>query len=459
MTTIFNIGENEYKLELPGDVDVLNMKGASPIDNPTEAIQEALDNPIGTDGFDSVIREKLNQSPNADAVIVISDNTRPVPYKGEQGILLPIVDRLLSAGITSEKITILCANGTHTPLSDEIFHEMIDPVIYEKGIEIVNHDCLDEDELIFLGFTSKGTEIKINRKYVDADIKILTGLVESHFMAGISGGRKSICPGLIGEDSTFIFHSAEFLDDEHAEDLNLVSNPCHEEALEVANTVGADFILNVTLNQDFDVTGFFAGDLVEAHLAAYKMVQESVAIRTSETYDIVVTHAGFVGKNHYQAAKAAIAAIPLLREDSYLIMAADCVDVDPVGKDTYRQVLPYLKSNTFEDFVDIIKSENWVFVPDQWQVQMWAKLFKVISKEQFVFYAPQIAEEDYDLLTGLDGNRYLPLKRQYLAGSSEDIIYFIQSALMHIIDDLKSNGRKAVKIAWLSDGPYGIVVK
>ena len=228
-------------------------------------------------------------------------------------------------------------------------------------------------------------------------------MVESHFMAGVSGGRKSICPGLIGEDSTFIFHGVENLDDAYSRDLVLKNNPCHEEALDVASTVGADFIFNVTLDHNLNVTGYFAGDMVEAHMAAYEKVKETVGIDISEKFDIVVAHAGFVGRNHYQAAKTGVAAIPALKKNGYLLLAADCIDPDPIGKETYKKVLPELKGRSSQDFIELLRSDKWDFVPDQWQVQMWSKLFSIIPQEHFIFYAPQISEANYNILPGCDG--------------------------------------------------------
>jgi nickel-dependent lactate racemase len=457
MTTSFELGDKKFQLELPEGTEILGMTGASKVDNPAAAMRSMLDHPIGGRSFPVLIKEKLEEKPDGDAVIVISDNTRPVPYKGEQGILLPLVRELLDAGMSADKITVLCANGTHVPLADEVFRDMIDPEVFNLGIRVINHDCLDTDNLKFLGHSRSGTKIEINRLYCESHIKILTGLVESHFMAGVSGGRKSICPGLIGEDSTFVFHGVENLDHPRSTDLVLEGNPCHDEALEVAQTIGADFIVNVTLDHDYNVTGYFAGDMVEAHLAAYEKVKASVGIENSGPYDIVVTHAGFVGKNHYQAAKTGTAALPLLKEDSVLIMGADCIDTDPIGKDTYRKVLPYLKDKSSDDFIALLRSEEWEFVPDQWQVQMWAKLFQVIPQENFIYYAPQITEKDYKILSGRDGNDYLPEEKRY---HSEDgnITLFLDSALKSVIRKMEAEGRGDIRIAWLSDGPYGIVI-
>lgn len=456
MRTTFTIGDREYAISLPDNTDILRMRGAAPVLDPKAALTEAFDNPIGCSGFGKIIKEKLAANPQGEAVIVISDNTRPVPYKGEQGILLPIIQRLLQAGVTSDKITVLCANGTHTPLPDAIFRTMLDPAIYELGVRVVNHDCTDDDNLKLIGYSSNGTKIRVNRLYADAHIKILTGLVESHFMAGVSGGRKAICPGLIGEDSIYVFHSVGYLDNPESRDLHLDGNPCHNEAIEVASSVGADFLINVTLNQDFQVTGYFGGDMIKAHLAAFESVKEAVSVVTSKKYDIVVTHAGFVGRNHYQAAKTGVAAIPLLKPDSVLIMVADCTDVEPIGKPTYRKVLPFLKGKDSDAFIEVLKAKTWKFVPDQWQVQMWSKLFKIIPQDKFIFYAPQIQEQDYRILPGVDGNRYVTGAGQG-SGNAAKIQGFLETALKETIRNMENEGRRNVSVAWMADGPYGIV--
>ena len=457
MTTSFELGDKKFDVTLPEETKILRMKGAAKVENPEKVICECLNNPIGTESFPKLVRKKLKDNPEGEAVIVISDNTRPVPYKGEQGILLPLIIDLMEAGAEANQITVLCANGTHVPLADEAFRQMIDPRIFELGIKVINHDCLDEENLTFLGYSKSGTRIEINKLYVDADIKILTGLVESHFMAGVSGGRKSICPGLIGENSTFVFHGVPNLAHPKSTDLVLEGNPCHEEALEVASTVGADFIFNVTLDEKYNVTGFFAGDMEKAHMAAYEKVKNSVGISCSEKFDIIVSHAGYVGRNHYQAAKTGVAAIPALKEKGYLILGADCTDPDPVGKDSYRSVLPFLKDNNSEDFIAVLSADDWTFIPDQWQVQMWAKLFSVIPQDHFYYYAPQIPEKDYSILPGIDGNNCLNPEDRYKS-DDRNISEFIQNALDSVVAKLKAEGRENISIAWLSDGPYGIVI-
>lgn len=197
-----NLGAKTVEIRLPANTDLISMKKPTRLSKPLSSIKAALKNSSYGPSLDYVIEKKLRQKPDANVVIVISDNTRPVPYSGRQGILWPIIEELFAHGITAERFLILVANGTHRPLTEEELRLMLDPRLFTAGITIKNHDCDDKENLVYLGRTSRGSEVYINREYMEADLKILTGLVESHFMAGASGGRKSICPGLVGREST-----------------------------------------------------------------------------------------------------------------------------------------------------------------------------------------------------------------------------------------------------------------
>ncbi|NLG78291.1 MAG: nickel-dependent lactate racemase [Firmicutes bacterium] len=450
-------GTESVDVELPAETVCLSMSEPGPLGNPARAIREALATPIGSPSLAEVVRKKAEGKPRATAAIVISDNTRPVPYRGESGILAPVVDTLIGAGIEPGRITIIAATGTHRLLSRDELEKMIDPSVPARGVKIVCHDCRDRASLASLGTTSRGTHVLINKTYLESDVKILTGLVESHFMAGASGGRKSVCPGLIGEESTYIFHGPSFLSSPNARDLVLDGNPCHEESLEVAKMAGADFIVNVTLNSRFEITGVYAGDLEEAHLAAVRKLAEYVSIPIEREYDIVVTHAGFVGINHYQAAKAAVVAIPVLKPGGKLILGANDVDTDPVGSPTYRTVLHLLALHGPDAYVRLIMSPNWKFVPDQWQVQMWAKVFAKIPMENFTYCASHITPKDAAILPGRDGNLLLPPQRRY-SRSLDDTARMVELAVAEAVAECKARGT-APTIAYLQDGPYGIPVR
>ncbi|MGE5572619.1 MAG: nickel-dependent lactate racemase [Bacteroidota bacterium] len=447
-------GRESVEVELPEGTECLSMSEPVPLADPRQAIIEAIRNPTGSESLSETVRKKMETVTSPTAAVVISDNTRPVPYSGDSGILSPVVDLLIEAGVRPDRITIIVATGTHRALFQEELEKMLDPSIFARSIRIVCHDCRDKSSLKFLGTTSRGTRVFINRLYLESDIKILTGLVESHFMAGASGGRKSVCPGLIGEESTYVFHGPEFLSSESARDLVLEGNPCHEEALEVARMAGVDFIVNVTLNDKFELTGVFAGDLEKSHLEAVERLSEYVSIPIDREYDIVVTHAGFVGINHYQATKAAVVAVPALRPGGRLVMAASNVDKDPVGSQLYRTVLHLLKLNGPEAFVRLIRNPQWRFVPDQWEVQMWTKVFAKIPMENFTYCAPHITARDAAILPGKDGNLLLPPERRY-SGCLQEAADMVELAVKDAVQSYNAQGTTP-SIAFLRDGPYGV---
>lgn len=451
------LGPSGLSLELPDSTDVYAMSSPRTVPLPGRAVREALAAPIGSPPLSRLAADRIAAlGACARACLVVSDNTRPVPYKGASGILLLLIEVLLDAGFVPGNILVLVATGTHRAMGPGELRDMIDPKVFELGVEVVNHDCRDASSLLRLGSTSRGGEVFVNRRYLEADLKILTGLVESHFMAGASGGRKSVCPGIVGERSTFVFHGASLMAHPEARDLNLVGNPVHEEALEVARMAGVDFIVNVTLDHAFRLTGVFAGDLEKAHEAAVATMRASVGFQVDGEYDIVVSHAGFVGVNHYQAAKVAVASLGALAKGGHLIVVADHRDASgPIGSLQYRTTLQLLKLIGAEAFTRTIKSQDWTFIPEQWQTQMWTKFFNRVPAEHLHYYAPQLDDRHWEDLPGVDGRVYLsPEHRQ--APRLEYAGEFVSGALAAAMASYTPQRRSSLRVAYLSDGPYGI---
>lgn len=450
-----NLGTQTVELRLPAATEVIKMNKPTPLTEPSAKIKAALQAMSAGPSLGQVIREKLITNPEPNVVIVISDNTRPVPYRGEKGILWPIIEELLANGISSGQILILVATGTHRPLTTEELHSMLDSRVFEAGIAVRNHDCEDRERLVYLGETRRKTKVYINKDYMEADLKILTGLVESHFMAGASGGRKSVCPGLVGKESTYVFHSAPVLASPNACDLVLEDNPCHEEALDVAKTAGVDYLINVTLDQEFNLTGVFAGELEAAHRQAVEHLKSYVAIPLAQEYDIVVTHAGFVGLNHYQAAKVGVVAIPALKKGGRLVIAANTTDQDQIGNPTYRTMIHLLKLIGAKHYNRLILSPDWSFIPDQWQAQMWTKLFAKIPPENLIYFSPSMPAADYQLLPCRDGNMYLPPAQRY-QGNLATIPSVVEAAVTEESERIMIKEQRAATIAYLADGPYAV---
>jgi nickel-dependent lactate racemase len=444
----FDLGHSRFPVRVPEKGDVLRMGKPEILSHPPEAIREALRSPLGTLPLDQLVRRKLRSNPQAEAVIVISDNTRPVPYSGETGILFPIVDVMIKAGLPPPKIRLLVATGTHRAMDDHELREMLDPRIFELGLSVINHDSRNSDDMIKLCRTEYAGDILVNRSYIQSDIKILTGLVESHFMAGVSGGRKSICPGLISESSTFALHSGPILHSPYARDLVLDKNPVHREALRVARAAGCDMIVNVTLDSDFRLTGVFAGDMEAAHQKAFQKLRAYAAIPYQHKYDLVITHTGFVGVNHYQAAKGALVCVPLVEDGGICILGAHHTDKDPIGGKNYKRMLRLLADAGAEKFIQSLLDPSWTFVPEQWEAQMWTRLLAKIPQQNLLYCCLEIPDEDFSWIPGNNARTMVREARNLPQLMNRTIV----RAVKMLEDRLDRNPRVAV----LPDGPYGI---
>jgi len=390
---VLDFGRKSFTIRLPDNTHILSMGKPVPLSRPKEKIKNSLKNPIASLPLKDLVRRKLVVNPRAKAVIVISDDTRPVPYSGDSGILFPVVKEIMDAGLSSQQILILVATGTHRAMRDDELKKTLDPRIFSLGLRIKSHDCTNKHELASVGKANSGSEILLNRLYLESDIKILTGLVESHFMAGASGGRKSICPGLISKDSISVLHGGQILTSPMARDMVLDGNPVHEESLRIARIAGCDMIVNVTLDSDYRLTGIFTGHLEKAHQAAVAKLRRYAAIPAERKYDLILTHAGYVGVNHYQAAKAAVAAAPIFNKNGICILAAYHSDPDPIGGKNYKKMMRLLGQKGREKFMELITGPDWTFVPEQWEAQMWAKFFKIIPPDNLLYCSFEISKE------------------------------------------------------------------
>ncbi len=449
------LGASYTDLELPDHTTIVHMKEPGLLEDPGRAIRAALEAPIASKPLSLIAREKRAVKPGVKAAIVVSDNTRPVPYRGEEGVLVPVLETLFAEDYAPKDISILIATGTHRGMEDEEIRAMLDPQVFAWGVRVINHDCKKDDDLVYLGDTKRGTRMLLNRHYVEADLKIATGLVESHFMAGTSGGRKAICPGIIGEESTFVFHGPELMAHPAARDLNLEGNPVHEESLEVAKRAGVDFLVNVTLNHAFHLTGIFCGDLEAAHLAAVEKVAGTVGAEVESYKDVVITHGGYVGINHYQCAKAAVGSLGILKKGGYLVLIADTTDSgNVVGGINYRTTLALLKIQGARGFVRAICSPDWTFVSEQWQVQQWAKVFDRIDQDHLLFYSPKLDALWWPGLPGMNGMVFLPEAEQKVPGAN-CFTKVVDGALAYIAGRT-GKAIAEMDIAYMAEGPYCI---
>ena len=217
-------GKGTLSVEIDADVTVIEKPPMPLIAMPPGAIQNAIDNPVSDEGC-SVPPLSEYAKGKKTACILICDITRPVP----NGLNLPIlVKTLMEAGVPASGITVLIATGLHRPNEGAELTELIGDAWVEATVACVNHFARDDDAHVHVGTTSRGTVVKIDKRFVEAEIRIATGLVEPHFMAGYSGGRKVIAPGIAHAETITTFHSARFMEDPKAIEGNLDGNPLHE---------------------------------------------------------------------------------------------------------------------------------------------------------------------------------------------------------------------------------------
>ncbi|GAF70986.1 unnamed protein product, partial [marine sediment metagenome] len=207
-------GRDGLTCELPDNARVhLIEKPAFPLAaEPRQQIADALQAPIGCAPLDQLAQGRSS------ACILICDITRPVP----NGLFLrPMVEQMMAAGIEKNRISVLVATGLHRPNEGTELAELVgDPWVLDN-IRVENHFAMNDDDHVDLGVTKgRGVPVKLDKRFVDADLRIATGLVEPHFMAGYSGGRKVVAPGVAHHETIRTFHSARFMEDPAARECN-----------------------------------------------------------------------------------------------------------------------------------------------------------------------------------------------------------------------------------------------
>jgi lactate racemase len=445
-------GREILPIRVPPNCDILTMKEIPVLRDPRAAFDEALSHPIGSPTLEEIVRSKGKSAAELRAAVTVSDITRPVPYRGVGGLLRPLLNRLESAGILRNNIFIVIGNGMHRPSTLEERKEILGEGIL-KEYPIVDHDCEDEASLTFIGKSDTGGNVFVNSVFYKADVRVATGLVESHFMAGLSGGRKAICPGLVDKRTIEKFHSPAFLESPKAQNLILDGNPCHEESLAIARTVGVDFIVNATLDKNLQTTGVFAGDIEAAHAAAADLVRNSVLVPIDHEYDIVLTHGGYVGRNHYQAVKAAYNALPAIRKGGTLIVATDNRDVEPIGGPEYKSLLHMLKIQGADHYMRMIETPGWRFTKDQWEPEMWAKVFRKIDEKDLIYCTHTIPRQDYCLIPGCCGLDFMHTETEDLNAAA--VREMVDNALRHAVAGFRNKGVEPT-VAFIREGPYAI---
>jgi lactate racemase len=355
-------GRSGMDVEIPDRniAAVLSMPGAPPVQDPVQVVRNALQSPLGGKPLCELAAGQRS------ACVVICDITRPVPNQ----ILVPaILDALEEGGVSRTKTTILVATGLHRPSTTEELRMMLGENVLQS-CRVVSHHARVREEQRDLGFTTEGVPVFVDREYCDAGLKITTGFIEPHLMAGFSGGRKLIAPGCAGEETIKALHSPRFIEDPHCREGIIDGNPLHEQLLAVARLAGHDFMVNVSLDAGRNITGVFAGDPLVAHAAGVQHVRKAVSAYVPAPVDIVVTtSAGYpLDLTFYQAVKGMTAAAPILKKGGMLILAAACAE--GLGSAEFAEMAKSYSSP--REFLQSIRTQP-VRI-DQWQLEECARV-------------------------------------------------------------------------------------
>jgi nickel-dependent lactate racemase len=361
-------GRKGLDVELKGGrlIGPLEIQAVSPLEDPEAEVARKLENPTGTAPLRELARGRKT------ACILICDITRPVP---NPAILRPTLKVLEESGIAREDVLILVATGLHRPSTEAERVEMLGPEI-ARDYRIEDHNGTRLDEHTYLGTTERGVPAWIDTRYLQADLKITTGLIEPHLMAGYSGGRKLICPGIAALETVKIWHGPRLLEHPNADCGILEGNPVHEENTLIARMAGCDFIINVTLDKDRKVTSVVAGEMEAAFLEGVAFIEKVVKAPVAEAVDVVVTSAaGYpLDTTFYQAVKGLTGCLPIVKQGGTIILAASLSQ--GVGSAEFQSL--FRENPSLEVFMERILGRDY-FVLDQWQLEELAKVRRKVK--------------------------------------------------------------------------------
>ncbi len=406
-----------------GCVPTVIRKRAMPtLADPHGAVARALASPVGSPPLRDLARGRRS------ACILVCDITRPVP----NGLFLrPTIEALLDAGVPRAGITVLVATGLHRANEGEELAELVgDPWVLDT-VAVQNHDATIDADHVLLGRTpARGTVVRLDRRLMEAELKIATGLVEPHFMAGWSGGRKVIAPGVAHAETITTFHNAAFMAHPRAANCVLEGNPLHEEQLAIIRMLGGALAINTVIDEHRRLAFVNFGEVVESHLEAVAFARQYTEVPVGRRFHTVVTSgAGYpLDKTYYQTVKGMVGPLDILAPGGDLIVASACSE--GIGSKHYREAQRRLIDLGPEGFASSIRHKRHADV-DEWQTQMQLKPMRV---GRVRLYSDGLDEADA-ALTGVDR---------------------VTDVAAAVADSMRRHGDP--RVAFVPEGPYVVPV-
>jgi len=312
-----------------------------------------------------------------------------------------MIEDLIAAGVPAGEITVLVATGLHRPCEGAELEELVGDPWVLSAVRVVNHMARVDSDHVDLGRTAtRGTPVKIDRRFIQADLRVATGLVEPHFMAGYSGGRKVVAPGIAHADTIRTFHNARFMEDPFAIQCNLERNPLHEEQLEIVRMIGEIYALNTVTDEERRLSYVSFGEIVGSHLAAVEFARKSCEVRVPRRFKTVVTSsAGYpLDKTYYQTVKGMVTPLDILEPGGTLIVASACSE--GLGSKEFRDAQTKLVALGPDGFLQSIIAKPLADV-DEWTTEM---QLKPLKRGRVAFYTDGLSEAERQI-TGVENVR------------------------------------------------------
>ncbi|MCL4833691.1 MAG: nickel-dependent lactate racemase [Caldilineaceae bacterium] len=387
-------GRDGLDVDVPDEnVTVLRPQFVSGLADEQAGFVEAVRAPIGS----PPLRQKIAATDRV--AVVIADGTRALPSDR----LLPWLFAELGH-VPTENFTVIVGTGTHRPNTAKEIARIVGPEVAAR-YRVINHNAYDSSTMAEVCPAAEGVPaLWMNREYVEADRRILVGFIEPHFMAGYSGGYKAIFPGIADLKSILHYHRAEMIGHPRSAWGVLENNPTQAHIRRMGSALAVDFLLNVTLNHQQQITRFYCGDVIGAHEAGCAFAKEAAMVASPRRYPLVITtNSGYpLDQNLYQSVKGMCAAAEIVEAGGEIVTVARCNDGFPSHGNFAAMLAEYPSAQAMLDAV---------YTPgfhklDQWQVQKFAQVLLQAKVSLYSELSPEQARQAHLTPIG-DLNAYL----------------------------------------------------
>ncbi len=336
-------------------------------------VRGALAQPIGSARLDEMARGKRN------IVILTPDHTRPMP----SATTLPLLLAQIRSGAPHARVTLLVATGVHRATQTAELRERFGDLAERYAAQIVVHDSDDNAQLVPLESLPSRAPLALHRLAMEADLLVAEGLIEPHFFAGFSGGRKAVLPGIAGRESVMANHSAALIAHPRARTGILTGNPIHADMVRAAAIARLAFVLNVVIDPAHQMAAAFAGAPDPAHAAGCEWLAARARVKPLSAPIVVTTNGGYpLDRDLYQTVKCMTAAEACCPPGGVIIAAACCQD--GVGSEGMYRTFAQGDSDVAHSHGErptpqaiaaaIAQRAMADTLPDQWQSQILARV-------------------------------------------------------------------------------------